>query len=313
MNFDERVFYGIKSDEDIYGQIPAVKSALHRIRQMQLPEIGTIKGITKYSGSQIISKARKASQELFSGINLQVKIVSPKDIVILQRLLQSGKTEEAFSVARQARETSVFNIPCEFDIDTTSMEAFEQRIALRSPKTGYAPDGIKPLLLKIKLSKNTDVLTGGIYIHELVHALLERYRGSIQNTCNLEVISMFFEKYITEKIGSPRDLKAIEIYRLASINLNNGESSALKHYLYGPLVSGVLFDKFQKSDKEEKIKILNGIKNLLRGNGTVEDFLKEQEIVLDEESLTSYIDKVERYVKDVSPQAPNTVKKHQNR
>ncbi len=169
-------------------------------------------------------------------------------------------------------------------------------------------------------AKSPNILSIGTYAHEIMHNLIDRHKASVENYYNDELIPIFMEKVVTDKVDkSPnkRAVKASEIHRLyhtrellnkvITDDISDIEIFEAYKYIQSTLYAGILYDIYSNSSEEEKNKILLYVKNILSGNIKVNDIIDAYELSLDGPEVDKYIDKVGSYVKEF----PNKTTKYE--
>ena len=129
------------------------------------------------------------------------------------------------------------------------------------------------------------ICTKEIYVHELGHALINRYKGNINNLLNAEAFSIFMEKVSASDLdssGNALDFKNfLRIIQVKHCLLEKeiiefreeGFESLLrkKTYILSSLYATALFDTYNKGSKKLKSEIDDSLGEVITGKAVLED------------------------------------------
>ncbi len=157
----------------------------------------------------------------------------------------------------------------------------------------YGPKAVKeefyekvPVCVReIVLDGDCDEGTKEIYVHELGHALINRYKGNINNLLNAEAFSIFMEKVSASDLdssGNALDFKNfLRIIQVKHCLLEKeiiefreeGFESLLrkKTYILSSLYATALFDTYNKGSKKLKSEIDDSLGEVITGKAVLED------------------------------------------
>ncbi len=311
--------FGYKKVENPFVNSYEYMEALEMLSDMEFPDINNQK-IPKKDKKYVLNMTEQIMKEQFlEGVDTDVPYIAKtrKEIIIgvMEKLnSQYYITEEDLEEFLKLQEElvdqiSAFKIPVE-DIPNRSFDVgiiergfpcvADEEYLKRVPKSASV----------VRLGGNYNVLSIGMYGHEIVHLLLEKHRGSVENVLNQEVLSIFMEKAITDQVDTTPNknyFKICELFRMSNakealfdfMSQTDFEQrvESLK-YLYGSLVAGVLHNKYREGSPEVKLEIKNSIKQLFNGKTTLEKLLEEQHIRLDNDSVIKYLEKIDEYAKE---------------
>ncbi len=129
-----------------------------------------------------------------------------------------------------------------------------------------------------------------VYVHEMMHALLDRNKGSVKNLLNFETLSIFMEKVAAQDLDSSNKLldriillrtlyvKSSILSRELSLFENSELNKVLQHntYTISSLNAAALFQTYSKSSKIKK-EIDEEVGKVITGEKLLEDMLNHYE------------------------------------
>jgi len=145
-----------------------------------------------------------------------------------------------------------------------------------------------PVCVKeISIEGNCDEESQCIYVHEMMHALSNRHKGSIKNLLNDEVLSIFMEKIAAYDLDQSRTLlDKKNLRRILQIKHNILDREILefrderfsvvlssKTYILSALRASALFDIYLKGSQKVQNEIDKAVANVITGNDVLEDML----------------------------------------
>ena len=302
-----------------------------RLNEISLIESGNIK-LPEKKLSEIIQETKRILYDILNNVSLKVnkfdnefdqnmtknKAILYKYYHELMEEFKKGELNDSLfgellllKYEELSTKESVFNIPVTEDKELDSMKGG----ALKGPVLASTNIDIlkKTPVYSEEIflgTKSPNILSIGTYTHEIMHHLIDRHKASVENYYNDEFIPIFMEKVAIEKADKSPDKKAVkasEIHRLYHVrsllnklitdDKNDYETFDRYKYIQSSLYAGILYDKYSKSTKEEKNKIMLYIKNILSGNIKVNDLIEAYELTLDGPEVDEYIDKVDSYTK----------------
>ena len=304
-----------------------------RFEQISLPECGSIP-LQSITLDEIRQRSKRVVAVVFKGVDLTVdsfeyelkQPIGPKVQEIAGRIatLSNGYsnglitlekvTDQILGLYKKAsRKVSILEIPVEPEKGKHSMSG----CIIKGPlMVGGDIDKMlekTPVFMEnILLGDKYDGLSVGTYVHEVTHGLLDRHKGVVENYYNNEMLSIFMEKVAVDFIDNSSDkmlLKCYEVFRLADVKRKLSELATCKEgsvdylenmgYIQSSLYAGVLFDRYSKSNTQEKAKILAQVRSVLNGKIKLSNFIRNQQLSLEGEEVFDYIDKVEGYATEL--------------
>lgn len=193
----------------------------------------------------------------------------------------------------QANLVRVTDIPVYLDIDSSSNGYVSRNYFLEDEK--IEDDFYKKLPIvttEIGLLGDCNEDKKTTYVHEMVHALLDRNKGSVKNLLNLETLSIFMERVAAQDLDSSNKLLDRNIllrilytkHNVLNRELlqfeNNESGNVLRHntYIISSLNATALFQTYLKSNKIKK-EIDEEIGKVITGDKLLEDMLNHFEAV----------------------------------
>lgn len=157
---------------------------------------------------------------------------------------------------------------------------------------------------RIFFSSNLDVAQICTQIHEYLHVLTLRHKGSINNYYHSEILSVFMELVSAEKLGDEvlthvESKKFSELLNSCQI-LNEGvfiDKSGLENrnlnrernlHIIGILLAEALFDLYLSGNRKG---VLKDVQTILNGKGVLEDLLDDYQINFENSSVPEAIEK----------------------
>ncbi len=262
-----------------------------------------ISKFTLYPKSKIISDGKYVINKHFRNIDLKVNYTNCEDFesVIFARFGKNPKPEEHDNIINYINNNidriNVTDIPVDIQLfctlDGRTIHTWFYPIDVVDENYFHnLPYCINSILLK---GDCNDVLST-TYVHEMMHALTSRNKGSIENYLLNEMIPIFMEKVAAIDISNDSNLVDYVIYdRLLETKLYmmENEYSIFKDqdalgvlernkYILSSVYATGLFNLYKNGDDNKKNNINNSIRELIKGNTTVDNILKLYNIDLDD-------------------------------
>lgn len=310
------------------------RNLLNSLSQITLPNYNEYE-LEQYSLDRIIKEVKSLSEEILKGVNMKVPFFiyeydenENRDLLRMYNKLNTLAnigilTEEQYIMnvtnyfIQNTTKRSVFGIPIEQVEFSTSSGLLEGKILEGPCMISYETlDGlikfvkkVGPLNERVYLGKKTNSLTVGSYIHEIVHCLLDRNKGIVENYFYDEFLSIFIEKVaidLNNKSDNKTDLKIAEMIRLKDMQellkdfLSNKSSVEEKYdiikYIQSGILAGLLFDKYEKTSKEGKEKILIKVRDVLNGKAKIQSIIDDEKLSIDDAKI--YFNKIKGYIQE---------------
>lgn len=136
----------------------------------------------------------------------------------------------------------------------------------------------------IRIMNQADDLTTPVIVHEMIHTLLDRNKGIIQNMLHDEILSIYMELLTAHKMDATGNLlrlamqdrllnlksQIIEKYQNEYNGYNFSEES---QYIDSTLYALALFETYKKASSKSQKSITKEINKTLNGDRTLEDTL----------------------------------------
>ena len=143
------------------------------------------------------------------------------------------------------------------------------------------PNCVREIIIEGDCDDNTKC----IYVHEMSHGLINRYKGNIQNLLNEEAFPIFMEKVAASDLEDDDDFLDLKnLYRILQIKhnvfdkeiLEFREENALgilhsKAYIFAALNATALFNTYSKGSKRLKDEMDAYLGEVISGNAILED------------------------------------------
>lgn len=321
LGFDERKSKAEKFDRE------AIKERLEKIN---LVESGSMP-LQSMTIDEVKEETQRVISNLYQGVSLKVDVFQDElerqnqDVVKeynrLNTLYRLGKITIAdvtdkmlIAYKRNAKKAKVFDIPVKpvNGMDSMQGQTLKGPLMIIGDVERMAKNA--PVYMEsISLGDRYDKLSIGTYTHEITHILIDRHKGVVENYYNDEFLSIFMEKVAVDQIDNTPNkflVKCSEIYRLAHVkkllnDLENCKEGTSEYkdklkYIQSSLYAGILFDRYSQGDEPQKQAILEQIKAILNGKAKLNDFIKNQQLSLDNEEVFKYLDKVEGYTSELA-------------
>lgn len=278
----------------------------------------------RISMEQIKRKTKSTMTSLFRGAKFKVKFFDnngePKIMNLYQIMNGRIPSEDAFikqildAYQKGSKEVSVFDV----DVKYETKDDFMQGRVIKGPQVvignpekflDRAPVYTEGIVVG---TDRANLISAGVYGHEITHILLDRHRGVVENYYNDELLSIFMEKLIVDKLDNTPDkkyLKYVELYRMGYIKkiikgIDKLSKSCVEYkekmkYIQSSLYAGVLFDKYSKADEREKEKIIEQIKAVLNGTKTLNSLIESQRLSIEGVELQEYLNKILCFAEDI--------------
>ena len=237
---------------------------------------------------EVLNKYQSLSFEL------QLGLISPEEA--------ANKLEQVYR--KNARRGNIFSIPTVVEPMSMGINIYKGPMRLIGDPIGMTRR--MPIYCeKIGMEPNLSMRSVCIYAHELIHALINRHKGTIQNYYDKEFLSVFTEKLIADSIDKNNNesdlLSELEFLRIDEIRYilstlggpprNNMDQMDAIASIQGSLYAGILFGKYREADEQEKARILSQIEAVLNGKIKLNDFKQSEQLVLNEETIRNYFNR----------------------
>ncbi len=136
----------------------------------------------------------------------------------------------------------------------------------------------------ITLTNQQDDLGSVVLVHEMTHALVDRYKGNIRNILHIELLSIYMELVAAYELDSTHQLARIAILSRLQ-NLKNNIITAYKDtyngympkmtYIDSTLYAFSLFEKYRNGSDKIREMIRKEINEIFLGNQVLEDVLEK--------------------------------------
>ena len=124
-----------------------------------------------------------------------------------------------------------------------------------------------------------------IYVHEMAHALIDRYKGNIVNLLDDEAFPIFMEKVAARDLDDTDELLHLKnLYRILQVKHNIFDKEILefreenpygvlisKKYILSTLKATALFDTYAKGSHRLREEIDGFLGDVITGHGIIED------------------------------------------
>lgn len=308
---------------------------LKRITQIKIPRNANYE-LQQCSLERVLNDTKELQPELFNGVDLEVPSfiyefdenenkglvemyeridkLAEKDLINEEQYMQY--VIDYF--VKNTTKKNVYDIPVEQGKTDSNSGLLEGKV-LQGPCLISAPslDGIIKLLKvvgaldeRIFVGERLNALTVGGYIHEIIHCLIDRNKGIVENYFHDEFLPIFMEKVaidFKDQSGNKRNLKIAEIMRLKDmqvslIDLVSRQSLVEERYesikyIQSGILAGLLFDKYEKANKEGKERILSEVRDVLNGKEKVQSIIDTEKLSI--EDSKEYFDKIEGYIQEL--------------
>lgn len=306
---------------------------LKHLSQIKFPDVDRYR-VEQYSLGRVMSEARRLQEKIFNGVDIKVpsfinELDSKENKDLLEMYKQIDDLAENDSITeeeyiKQATDyfitnktmRNVYDVPVELVKSNSPLGLVDGKV-LQGPcmVSAGSLEGIVEFVKKvgalnerIYLGNRTNALSVGTYIHEMVHCLLDRNQGIVENYFYDEFLPEFMEKVAidaNDKSKDKRNLKIAEIIRLRDMQLSlidllrrdalvEEKYDSIK-YIQSGILSGLLFDKYERADQAGKEKILLEVRKVLRGEEKVQSIIDAEELSVDD--AEKYFRKIEGYIR----------------
>jgi len=240
---------------------------------------------------KIVKVAKSLFLKLLSNVDRNVLFFPLNEVSKLQNLaIRNGYTEEQFINAYNSltKMIDIFDIPVNYSIDGNRNGNYKSADLLSSEDDLL--NKLRLVVSEINLDGPSDYLMITIYLHELIHVLLKRFKGIIGDYNYSEFLPIFFERVFTLHLDSDETLLNKELLR-RNINTKSVVNLILKGdkhgrvYLISTLLANILFKRYYKYSDSEREKLLLELQLVLNGKKSIPVFLKEQGVDLNSEEV----------------------------
>lgn len=257
------------------------------------------------SKSEVISSGKYVIDKHFCNLDLRVRYSRDDDMKSrLMALFGSNpkpdKYEEIINyVNNQIDLVRVTDIPVYLNCNnnTNGYVATSYFYGTRDMEEEYFRN-LPNCVREIGLEGNCTEDTKCVYVHEMAHALIDRYKGNINNLLNNEAFSIFMEKVAAKDLDESGELLGLKhLYRILQtkhnvlekemIEFNEGNLKNLivnQKYIISTLHATALFHTYSKGSIKLKNEIDFSLGKVIMGEDILEDVLKRYEATLDKGS-----------------------------
>jgi len=286
---DQKKLQGFSSDNVEILSLKSVQLCMNLYMESIFPtnEI-TAKAINP---KKIVKVAKSLFLKLLSNVDRNVLFFPLNEVSKLQNLaIRNGYTEEQFINAYNSltKMIDIFDIPVNYSIDGNRNGNYKSADLLSSEDDLL--NKLRLVVSEINLDGPSDYLMITIYLHELIHVLLKRFKGIIGDYNYSEFLPIFFERVFTLHLDSDETLLNKELLR-RNINTKSVVNLILKGdkhgrvYLISTLLANILFKRYYKYSDSEREKLLLELQLVLNGKKSIPVFLKEQGVDLNSEEV----------------------------
>ncbi|MBO5138114.1 MAG: hypothetical protein J6B89_00530 [Bacilli bacterium] len=166
----------------------------------------------------------------------------------------------------------------------------------------YYLDRSPIIITGINLCSKQEVDMNVSYMHEQMHLLLGRNKGSVNDYLKTEVLSIFIEKVSALRLDSSEMLLAnVELMRQYatkySINILGEvddliDSYDFKKYIVSSALADIMFNVYYNFSDIDRKCYLGEIKKILAGNLVLDDFLSQHGVLVCDKNLPMIADDV---------------------
>lgn len=249
--------------------------------------------------------SEKLVNNYFPKLNKNIDILTDEKFDNLYKNIfpmdDSSIKEFITAIRENVENKNIYSLPIKY-IDGYSLDGKINKPIFYTKNLDILKD-YKLVFSSIELGSKIDYLSLSTHIHEVIHGLLERNKGSVKNYLNAEVLSIFMEKISASDIAKDDDLLLIsETNRLGDLrrrkdNLTSVDNFFMKdsenfQYLYSGFLAEYLFDLYYEGNNFVKKEILYEISKILDGSLQLEDFLRLKEASYDNMEVVKTLKKV---------------------
>ncbi len=233
--------------------------------------------------SEVIRISEKIFYDYFPNLNREVLHLPVEEINAICKTLP--ELDQFIALLNQeARYMDIYQLPIVYS-EGLSMDGKINKLLIDTPHIEILNQA-RVIFSSIELGTKIDYLSVITHVHEVIHGLLERNKGSVKNYLNTELLSNFMEKAAALSMGEDWLKLAISnrLFDLeekknkiefGSLTLDEIESY---QYLYSGFLAEFLFDIYQKGSLFLQKQIIREISKILKGDLILEDFLESKEI-----------------------------------
>lgn len=287
--------YGFRREDKSVLELDSVRRSIDLINQVPFPEkeVLTTKPLNP---KRIIRVAQKDFTNLFSNLNRDIFFLSKADSEALAIKHMKAKSKDQDIVRDfnlRAKNIDMFAVP--FNFVQKDFRGGSALLCSLVPEDRSVINSVKNIASQIDITGPSDYLTAIIYEHELVHLLLRRHKGSIEDYYHDELLPIFLEKVFAFENDQTEDLLTkMEMFRVRghqtdyqSIKRNlDIEEKGYQHLISG-LIANLMFYRYYHETPTGRRHMLDGIEKVLNGEKTVEEMLKEQSLEISSSELVT--------------------------
>ncbi|MCH5167597.1 MAG: hypothetical protein J1F35_06900 [Erysipelotrichales bacterium] len=231
---------------------------------------------------------------LASKLNLYDVLFASDEMI--KSSLKGKKIYDHLELANLYNSTALLISPFDIPIKYVNQNYYHGLLSLQNPQI-YEEDflkEIKLLISRIELSKKKSDFSCLCYIHEIMHSQLVRFKGSISDYLNDDVLSIFIELVFAYENNQNNLLKKDFLIRINHFLIefeilynyyyeNNGnisdiDATVTSKYIISTLKAFKLFDQYISGSDTEKTFIMSKIQEVFDAKKTLEEILVELDI-----------------------------------
>ena len=241
----------------------------------------------------IRSQANKILVNQTGSLDRKLLYISDDEKVVYDYIAKYGEVDEAsFNhfveyLKNYAKKIEVTKIPILWYRDNYR----NARSCIYSLFSDKIPDCRKkfPIIsTKIVMSNQNDDLAISVLVHEMVHALVDRNKGIVENIFHDEVLSIYFEFVAayeadpTGKLLNVAQLNRLQYLKMPILQRNlqvfNGEIPTDDNYIISSLYAFDLFEKYRQASNKVRNSINQELNKTFSGKRTLESTLERLDV-----------------------------------
>ena len=245
---------------------------------------------------KLTTKMLTSSSKKFLASKLNLYNVLFASDEMIKSSLKGKKIYDHLELANLYNNTALLISPFDIPIKYVNQNYYHGLLSLQNPQI-YEEDllkEIKLLISRIELSKKKSDFSCLCYIHEIMHSQLVRFKGSISDYLNDDVLSIFIELVYAYENNQNNLLKKDFLIRINHFLIefeilynyyyeNNGnisdiDATVTSKYIISTLKAFKLFDQYISGSDTEKTFIMSKIQEVFDAKKTLEEILVELDI-----------------------------------
>lgn len=288
--------YGFRREDKTVLRLDSVQRSIDLLNQIEFPQKEVL-STPALNLKRITRVAQKDFSNLFPNLNRKVLYLPKKEIETLAIQHLKNKSKEIDIIRdfnTRAQNVDMLNIP--LNLIQKEERTGSALLCAPVPEDRSLINMIKNIPSQIDITGPSDYLTAIIYEHELVHLLLRRHKGSIEDYYHDEVLPMFLEKVFALKNDQTENLLAtMETFRIRGHQLEHKliktnkeifDERAHQHLISG-LIANLMFSRYYNETPIGRRNMLDEIEKVLNGEKTTEEMLKDQSIEISSSELVT--------------------------